>query len=137
MVWRETGAVRNARPSRGQAAAHLTEDAVEIREPCGTESLPLLPAKVLEIREFLSPDIHVNLYSPKWNHLCPSLKQLTRRCLPKGYQPLFLCKMVCCRISLPATLSRKRPKSWFGRNLHEHYCSNIAFRHRICSLTFL
>jgi hypothetical protein len=25
MVWRETGAVRNARPSRGQAAAHPEE----------------------------------------------------------------------------------------------------------------
>src|ERR1039458_2556980 len=29
LVWRETGAVRNARPSRGQAAAHPEEDAVE------------------------------------------------------------------------------------------------------------
>jgi len=28
-VWRETGAVRNARPSRGQAAAHLEEGGVE------------------------------------------------------------------------------------------------------------
>jgi hypothetical protein len=30
-VWRETGAVRNARPSRGQAAAHPEEGAVERR----------------------------------------------------------------------------------------------------------
>ena len=28
-VWRETGAVRNARPSRGQAAVHPEEGAVE------------------------------------------------------------------------------------------------------------
>jgi len=28
LVWRETGAVRNARPSRGQAAFHPEEDAV-------------------------------------------------------------------------------------------------------------
>ena len=31
MVWRETGAVRNARPSRGQAAAHPEEDVVKQR----------------------------------------------------------------------------------------------------------
>jgi len=30
-VWRETGAVRNARPSRGQAAVHPEEGAVEGR----------------------------------------------------------------------------------------------------------
>jgi len=29
LVWRETGAVRNARPSRGQAAAHPEEGEVE------------------------------------------------------------------------------------------------------------
>jgi hypothetical protein len=29
LVWRETGAVRNARPSRGQAAAQPKEDAVD------------------------------------------------------------------------------------------------------------
>jgi hypothetical protein len=28
-VWRETGAVRNVRPSRGQAAARPEEDSVE------------------------------------------------------------------------------------------------------------
>jgi hypothetical protein len=28
LVWRETGAVRNARPSRGQAAAHPEESEV-------------------------------------------------------------------------------------------------------------
>jgi len=32
LVWRETGAVRNARPSRGQAAAHPEEGAVERRQ---------------------------------------------------------------------------------------------------------
>jgi hypothetical protein len=31
-VWRETGAVRNARPSRGQAASTRKEDGVE-KEP--------------------------------------------------------------------------------------------------------
>ena len=31
MVWRETGAVRNARPSRGQAAVHPEEGGVERR----------------------------------------------------------------------------------------------------------
>jgi len=32
LVWRETGVVRNARPSRGQAAAHSEEDVVEKRQ---------------------------------------------------------------------------------------------------------
>jgi hypothetical protein len=31
LVWRETGAVRNARPSRGQAAAHPEKGRVEKR----------------------------------------------------------------------------------------------------------
>jgi hypothetical protein len=35
MVWRETGAVRNARPSRGRAAAHPEEGEVG-----GTRELP-------------------------------------------------------------------------------------------------
>jgi hypothetical protein len=54
LVWRETGAVRNARPSRGQAAAHPEEGEVG---RTNAES-PFLKLTSTRIRASLAFSVH-------------------------------------------------------------------------------